>query len=238
MVEDDESGKGAQARAKVQEIGSDVRRKFTEFESKRAVDALLSAVQAAYPRISHRYYAIKAKWFGADKLDYWDRNAPPPDKDERTITWDTARETVLDAYGDFSGELATIGSRFFQNAWIDAPVRPGKASGAFAHPTVPSAHPYLLLNYQGKTRDVMTLAHELGHRVDPAAAHGLDEQHGEQHEGLHEGVEGGLVLLVLVEALLDLLGRHVRESSSHLIFLVLDIRRGSTLAHRCLNLEC
>ncbi len=147
-------------------------RNLSNFVEDGVVDALLSAVQAAYPRISHRYYAIKAKWFGADKLDYWDRNAPPPDKDERTITWDTARETVLDAYGDFSGELATIGSRFFQNAWIDAPVRPGKASGAFAHPTVPSAHPYLLLNYQGKTRDVMTLAHELGHGVHQVLAAG------------------------------------------------------------------
>ncbi len=140
-------------------------RNLSNFVEDDVVDALLTAVQAAYPRISHRYYGIKAKWFGVNKLDYWDRNAPPPDKDERIVSWDTARNTVLSAYGAFSDELAAIGKRFFENAWIDAPVRPGKASGAFAHPTVPSAHPYLLLNYQGKTRDVMTLAHELGHGV-------------------------------------------------------------------------
>jgi oligoendopeptidase F len=134
------------------------------------VDALLSAVQAAYPRISHRYYDIKARWFGVDHLNIWDRNAPPPDKDERIVPWNDARDTVLTAYGAFSGELSDIGGRFFENAWIDAPVRTGKASGAFAHPTVPSAHPYLLLNYQGKTRDVMTLAHELGHGVHQVLA--------------------------------------------------------------------
>ncbi|PPR59097.1 MAG: Oligoendopeptidase F, plasmid, partial [Alphaproteobacteria bacterium MarineAlpha4_Bin2] len=140
-------------------------RNLSNFVEDEVVDALLTAVQAAYPRISHRYYRIKAKSFGVDKLDYWDRNAPPPDKDERIITWEAARSTVLSAYGNFSDELAEIGGRFFENAWIDAPARPGKASGAFAHPTVPSSHPYLLLNYQGKTRDVMTLAHELGHGV-------------------------------------------------------------------------
>ncbi len=140
-------------------------RNLSNFVEDEVVDALLSAVQAAYPRISHRYYALKARWFGSDRLDYWDRNAPPPDKDERIVPWEEARRTVLGAYGDFSGTLADIGCRFFEKPWIDAPVRPGKASGAFAHPTVPSAHPYLLLNYQGKTRDVMTLAHELGHGV-------------------------------------------------------------------------
>jgi len=127
------------------------------------VDALNQAVQAAYPTLSHRYYAMKAKWFGKDKLDHWDRNAPLPDADNSVIPWAQATETVLTAYEDFSTDLADIGKKFFDNAWIDAPVREGKSSGAFAHPTVPSAHPYLLLNYQGKTRDVMTLAHELGH---------------------------------------------------------------------------
>lgn len=145
-------------------------RNLSNFVEDEVVDALLSAVQAAYPRISHRYYGIKARWFGAEQLDYWDRNAPPPDKDERIVPWDDARDTVLTAYGAFSGELSEIGGRFFENAWIDAPVRAGKASGAFAHPTVPSAHPYLLLNYQGKTRDVMTLAHELGHGVHQVLA--------------------------------------------------------------------
>lgn len=127
------------------------------------VDALNKAVQDAYPALSHRYYTMKAKWFGKDQLDHWDRNAPLPDADNSIIPWTQATETVLTAYGDFSTDLADIGKRFFDNAWIDAPVREGKSSGAFAHPTVPSAHPYLLLNYQGKTRDVMTLAHELGH---------------------------------------------------------------------------
>ena len=129
------------------------------------VDALVSAVKDAYPSLSHRYYGMKARWFGQDRLDYWDRNAPLPDDADRSIRWDEARDIVLSAYGRFSPELASLGKRFFDNAWIDAPVRPGKAPGAFAHPTVPSVHPYLLVNYQGKTRDVMTLAHELGHGV-------------------------------------------------------------------------
>ncbi len=129
------------------------------------VDALIEAVRAAYPRLSHRYYRIKARWFGVEALPYWDRNAPLPDEDTRRIPWDEARETVLSAYRAFSPEMAELGRRFFERAWIDAPVRPGKAPGAFAHPTVPSAHPYLLLNYQGTVRDVMTLAHELGHGV-------------------------------------------------------------------------
>ncbi len=127
------------------------------------VDALVKAVRDSYPRLSHRYYALKAKWMGGDTLDYWDRNAPLPDADDRVIGWDEARDTVLAAYGDFSPKLADVGRKFFDNAWIDVPTRPGKSPGAFAHPCVPSAHPYLLLNYQGNVRDVMTLAHELGH---------------------------------------------------------------------------
>jgi len=129
------------------------------------VDALVTAVTAAYPKLSHRYYALKARWLGHDVLPYWERNAPLPEDEDRLIAWPEAEATVLGAYGAFSPDLAALGRRFFENAWIDAPVRPGKASGAFAHPTVPSAHPYLLLNYQGRTRDVMTLAHELGHGV-------------------------------------------------------------------------
>jgi len=136
------------------------------------VDALHAAVKEAYPRLSHRYYRMKARWLGKDKLEFWDRNAPLPEDDDRKISWDEARDLVLDAYGRFSPELATLGRRFFDNRWIDAPARPGKAPGAFAHPTVPSAHPYLLLNYQGKTRDVMTLAHELGHGVHQVLAAG------------------------------------------------------------------
>jgi oligoendopeptidase F len=129
------------------------------------VEALVSAVKAAYPRLSHRYYRIKARWLGLERLEYYDRNAPLPDDDDREIPWDEARATVLGAYGAFAPEMAAEAGRFFDRPWIDASVRPGKASGAFSHPTVPSAHPYVLLNYQGKTRDVMTLAHELGHGV-------------------------------------------------------------------------
>ncbi|CAN5413397.1 M3 family oligoendopeptidase [soil metagenome] len=134
------------------------------------VAALVEAVRAAYPRLSHRYYAMKAKWLGKDHLAHWDRNAPLPNEDTRTVPWDEAKTTVLDAYRAFSPEMADIAARFFDRRWIDAPVRPGKTSGAFAHPTVPSAHPYVLLNYMGKTRDVMTLAHELGHGVHQVLA--------------------------------------------------------------------
>ncbi len=134
------------------------------------VDALVSSVRDAYPRLSHRYYALKARWFGKKKLPNWDRNAPLPQVKMRTIGWSEAQDTVLSAYGAFSPKLAAIAERFFKERWIDAPVRPGKSPGAFAHPTVPSAHPYVLLNYQGKPRDVMTLAHELGHGVHQVLA--------------------------------------------------------------------
>ena len=134
------------------------------------VEALVSAVQAAYPKLSHRYYALKAHWFGKKRLPHWDRNAPLPKVPTRTIAWAEAQATVLTAYGAFSPKMAAIAERFFDDNWIDAPVRPGKAPGAFAHPTVPSAHPYVLLNYQGKPRDVMTLAHELGHGVHQVLA--------------------------------------------------------------------
>ncbi len=134
------------------------------------VEALVAAVKAAYPALSHRYYALKARWFGNDRLDYWDRNAPLPDLEERMHPWTDAVDTVLGAYSRFSPALATVARRFFDQPWIDAQVRPGKAPGAFAHPTVPSVHPYLLLNYQGRTRDVMTLAHELGHGIHQVLA--------------------------------------------------------------------
>jgi oligoendopeptidase F len=134
------------------------------------VDALATAVQASYPRLSHRYYTLKAKWLGLDKLEHWDRNAPLPNDDDRRIEWPDARKRVLDAYAAFSPERAAVGQRFFDKPWIDARLLPGKAGGAFAHPTVPSVHPYLLLNYHGKTRDVMTLAHELGHGVHQVLA--------------------------------------------------------------------
>ena len=134
------------------------------------VDALTAAVTADYPRLSHRYYTLKAKWLGLDKLQHWDRNAPLPDDDDTEIPWAQAKARVLAAYGAFAPELADIGGRFFARPWIDAMLRPGKAAGAFAHPTVPSAHPYLLLNYHGRTRDVMTRAHELGHGVHQVLA--------------------------------------------------------------------
>ncbi|MBF0326739.1 MAG: M3 family oligoendopeptidase [Alphaproteobacteria bacterium] len=136
------------------------------------VDALVAAVSSCYEQLSHRYYRLKAKWFGVGCLDYWDRNAPLPDDDDTTFTWGQARDTVLTAYQAFSPELAGIGRKFFDSNWIDAPVRPGKSPGAFAHPTVTSVHPYLLVNFQGKTRDVMTLAHELGHGVHQVLAAG------------------------------------------------------------------
>lgn len=134
------------------------------------VEALVDAVRAAYPRLSHRYYKLKAKWFGQETLPYWDRNAPLPKVEQRTIPWTEARDTVLSAYDAFSPRMAGIAKRFFDDRWIDAPTRPGKAPGAFAHPTVPSVHPYVLVNYQGKPRDVMTLAHELGHGVHQVLA--------------------------------------------------------------------
>ncbi|HEY9213655.1 MAG TPA: M3 family oligoendopeptidase [Ancylobacter sp.] len=137
---------------------------------REVVDALVSSVHAAYPRLAHRYYRLKAKWFGKDKLEYWDRNAPLPRVETRAIGWDEARDTVLGAYSTFSPRMADIARDFFDKQWIDAAIRPGKATGAFAHPTVPSAHPYVLLNYMGKPRDVMTLAHELGHGVHQVLA--------------------------------------------------------------------
>jgi oligoendopeptidase F len=129
------------------------------------VDALVAAVVADYPRLSHRYYMLKAKWLGLPKLMHWDRNAPLPQDDDREISWRDGQDRVLSAYRQFSPEMAEIAGRFFAHGWIDAALRPGKAGGAFAHPTVPSVHPYVLLNYHGRARDVMTLAHELGHGV-------------------------------------------------------------------------
>src|ERR1700734_3697785 len=137
---------------------------------REVVDALVAAVRAAYPQLSHRYYALKAKWFGKKRLPQGDRNAPLPQASTRTIGWAEAKDTVLTAYGAFSPKMAAIAERFFAERWIDAPVRPGKAPGAFSHSTTPSAHPYVLLNYQGKPRDVMTLAHELGHGVHQVLA--------------------------------------------------------------------
>ncbi|MBR1283986.1 M3 family oligoendopeptidase [Bradyrhizobium sp. AUGA SZCCT0177] len=137
---------------------------------REVVDALVGSVRSAYPRLSHRYYALKAGWFKKKKLAHWDRNAPLPFAATGTIAWPEARNMVLTAYRGFSVEMADIAERFFTDRWIDAPVRPGKAPGAFSHPTTPSAHPYVLMNYQGRPRDVMTLAHELGHGVHQVLA--------------------------------------------------------------------
>ena len=137
---------------------------------REVVDALVSSVRAAYPRLSHRYYQLKAGWFKKKKLAHWDRNAPLPFAATGSIAWPEAKNMVLTAYRGFSPEMARIAERFFTDRWIDAPVRPGKAPGAFSHPTTPSAHPYVLMNYQGKPRDVMTLAHELGHGVHQVLA--------------------------------------------------------------------
>jgi oligoendopeptidase F len=136
------------------------------------VDALIAAVRDSYPRLSHRYYAIKARWLGLARLEYWDRNAPLPEDADRRIDWEDAKVIVLDAYRRFSGRMAEVTEHFFERRWIDARLRPGKDSGAFSHPTVPSVHPYVLMNYQGRARDVMTLAHELGHGVHQVLAAG------------------------------------------------------------------
>jgi oligoendopeptidase F len=137
---------------------------------RQVVDALVEAVRQNYPRLSHRYYALKAKWLGMERLAYWDRNAPLPQEPQQSIAWPQAQATVIEAYGSFSPRMAEIAGQFFAHGWIDAPAREGKSPGAFSHPTVPSAHPYVLLNYQGKPRDVMTLAHELGHGVHQVLA--------------------------------------------------------------------
>ncbi|MBC7153734.1 MAG: M3 family oligoendopeptidase [Rhodobacteraceae bacterium] len=139
------------------------------------VEALRNAVVAAYPRLSHRYYALKAKWMGLETLEVWDRNAPLPLDPPKTIDWPTAKQTVMDAYAGFSPKMAEIAAPFFDRGWIDAGVKPGKAPGAFAHPTVTTVHPYVMLNYLGKPRDVMTLAHELGHGVHQVLAAGQGE---------------------------------------------------------------
>ncbi len=138
------------------------------------VEALRNAVVAAYPKLSHRYYRLKARWMGLDKLQIWDRNAPLPIEQPRLVNWDEARATVTKAYAAFDPRMAELAEPFFTRGWIDAGVKPGKAPGAFAHPTVTTVHPYVMLNYLGKPRDVMTLAHELGHGVHQrlAAAQG------------------------------------------------------------------
>ena len=139
------------------------------------VDALVNTVDKAMQKLTHRQYKWKAKQFGKNKLDWWDRNAPLPQTSENPIKWVDAKNIILDSFSSFHPKISNLAELFFKNNWIDASVRQGKASGAFAHPSVPSLHPYILVNYQGKIRDVMTLAHELGHGVHQilAAKNGL-----------------------------------------------------------------
>ena len=134
------------------------------------VEALRDAVVAAYPKLSHRYYELKRKWLGLDVMQVWDRNAPLPIEDTKTVDWPAAEKTVMDAYAAFDPRMGDLAKPFFTKGWIDAGVKPGKAPGAFAHPTVTDVHPYVMLNYLGKPRDVMTLAHELGHGVHQVLA--------------------------------------------------------------------
>lgn len=134
------------------------------------VEALRNAVVKAYPKISHRYYELKRKWLGLEIMQVWDRNAPLPMESDRLVTWDQAETIVTGAYANFDSRMSDLISPFFSKGWIDAGVKPGKAPGAFAHPTVTNVHPYIMLNYLGKPRDVMTLAHELGHGVHQVLA--------------------------------------------------------------------
>ena len=134
------------------------------------VEALRNAVVDAYPKLSHRYYELKRKWLGLETMQVWDRNAPLPMEDPRIVGWEQAESMVMDAYNAFDPRMGEIAEPFFRKGWIDAGVKPGKAPGAFAHPTVTNVHPYVMLNYLGKPRDVMTLAHELGHGVHQVLA--------------------------------------------------------------------
>jgi len=140
-------------------------RNVSNFVEDDVVENLMLSVKNRYSELSHRYYKLKAGWLGMEKLNYWDRNAPLPEDDSKKYSWEEAKNIVLEAYNDFSPEIAELAQKFFDNNWIDAKAKKGKESGAFAHPTVPSVHPYILMNFQGKSRDIMTLAHELGHGV-------------------------------------------------------------------------
>ena len=129
------------------------------------VDALVGAVGSRNADLSHRYYALKASWMGQETLDWWDRNAPLPDDDERSFSWKEAEQLVMESFAGFDPAMADLAAPFFAQNWIDAAPRAGKSSGAFSHPVTPSAHPYILMNFSGKSRDVMTLAHEMGHGI-------------------------------------------------------------------------
>ena len=140
-------------------------RHLTNDVEEEVVKALRDSVVDSYSKTSHRYYKLKAKWLGLKKLEIWDRNAPLPQNEEKVISWSEARSIVTSAYTEFDPRMEALVQPFFEKGWIDAAVKPGKAPGAFSHPTVTDVHPYILLNYLGKPRDIMTLAHELGHGV-------------------------------------------------------------------------
>jgi oligoendopeptidase F len=134
----------------------------------KSVESLIEAVTGRY-EIPQRYYALKKKLLRLDTFYDWDRYAPYGGP-EPSVGWDEARDTVLEAYGSFSPRLRELAQEFFDKSWIDAALAPNKQGGAFCHPTVPSAHPYVMLNYTGRRRDVLVMAHELGHGVHQSLA--------------------------------------------------------------------
>ena len=140
-------------------------RNLSNYVEDEVVDALIGAVKSSYKDLAHRYYGLKAKWLGLKRLSSWDLLAPLPEASDSRYTWPEAKSLVLAAYRGFEPKLADLADQFFAGRWIDAAPRAGKDSGAFCHSTVPSVHPYVLLNFHGRARDVATLAHELGHGV-------------------------------------------------------------------------
>ena len=137
-----------------------------------SVDAMAEAVAEAYPRIAHRYYALKAKLMGKDKLNHWDRNAPIGQAGSKAYDWQGGKDLVLSSFADLGGDFAERAGWFFDRPWIDARPRAGKQSGAYSHPVTAGTHPYVFLNWMGERRDVLTLAHELGHGVHQTLAAG------------------------------------------------------------------
>ncbi len=137
---------------------------------KDAVDAMADAVAESYGTLSHRYYTLKAKILGKKQLDFWDRNAPLTEDVQKLYSWDEAKAIVLKSFGQMGGDFATRARTFFDNPWIDAQPRAGKSSGAYAHPVTANRHPYVMLNFTGDRREVLTLAHELGHAVHQTLA--------------------------------------------------------------------
>ncbi|MBO4294210.1 MAG: M3 family oligoendopeptidase [Alphaproteobacteria bacterium] len=138
-------------------------RNMSEDVKDEVVETLTETVRKNYQNIAHRFYKLKAKWLGVEKISYWDRNAPLPFSSDKTYTWDQAVRLVLAGYEKFSPKLKKIAEDFFTHNWVDVPPRDGKRSGAYCSGPIVSQHPYLFLNFTGKQNDVLTLAHELGH---------------------------------------------------------------------------